>query len=187
MFVEIERGVVVQSASAWKETAVRDALSATLRRGLTASQLGIGWSPRAVESGTMWQLNGSLPVLMAVRTNRLYVATSEALLRAMLTRGTGEETSPSDGITYEADFHHDSNEQVAFTKLADRLDAAGHGTPSAGSSDPDTGTDGQVPVFFSGNIASLSRMWSRVAHEKVTEKDQGATVSQTVVYEWQRR
>lgn len=187
MFVGIERGIVVQSASAWKETAVRDALTATLRRGLTASQLGIGWSSRAVESGTMWQLNGSIPVLMAVRTNRLYAATSEALLRAMLTRGMGEESSASDGVTYEADFHHDARERQAFATLTDRLDAAGHGTPSSGSADPDTGTDGQVPAFFSGNIASLSRMWSRVAREKVTEKDQGATVSQTVVYEWQQR
>jgi hypothetical protein len=187
VFVGIERGIVVQSASSWKETDVEHALSATFRRGVTASQLGIGWSSTAVESGTAWKLDGSIPLLMAVRTNRLYVANSEALLSAMLSRGTGPEASASDSFTYEADFHHDSREQQAFKNLAGRLDAAGHGTPSARSADTDTGTDGQPPAFFSGNIESLSQMWSRVAREKVTEKDQGAFVSQTVVYEWQKR
>jgi len=187
MFVGIERGLVVQSASAWKDTAVQDALSATFRRGLTASQLGIGWSSVAIASGTAWKLDGSIPLLMAVRTNRLYVANSEALLSAILSRGTSPEASDSDGVTYEADFHHNAREQQAFTNLGGRLDAAGHGTPSAGSADTDTGADGQAPAFFSGNIASLSQMWSRVAREKVTEKDQGAFVSQTVEYEWQQR
>jgi hypothetical protein len=187
MFVGIQRGIVVQSASAWKETAVEDALSATLRRGLTASQLGIGWSQVAVERGTAWKLDGSIPLLMAVRTNRLYVANSEALLSAMLSRGTGLEASASEGITYEADFVHDARERQAFANLAGRLDAAGHGSRSAGNADTDTGTDGQVPAFFSGNVGSLSQMWSRVARERVTEKDQGAFVSQTVVYEWQQR
>jgi hypothetical protein len=185
MFVGIEHGIVVQSASAWNETAVEHSLSATFRRGLTASQIGIGWSSIAIASGTAWKLNGSIPLLMAVRTNRLYLANSEALLSAMLSRGT--EASASDGITYEADFHHGSREQRAFTNLAGRLDAAGHSTPSAGNADTDTGTDGQAPAFFSGNIESLNQMWSRVAREKVTEKDQGAFVSQTVEYEWQQR
>jgi hypothetical protein len=187
MFVGIQRGIVVQSASAWKETAVEDALSATLRRGLTASQLGIGWSQVAVERGTAWKLDGSISLLMAVRTNRLYVANSEAVLSAMLGRGNGPEASASEGITYVADFRHDSRERQAFANLAGRLDAAGHGSRSAGNADTDTGTDGQVPAFFSGNVASLSQMWSRVARERVTEKDQGAFVSQTVVYEWQQR
>lgn len=187
VFVGIERGIVVQSSSAWKETAVEHALSATFRRGLTASQLGIGWSSIAVESGTAWKLDGSIPLLMAVRTNRLYVANSEALLSAMLSSGTGPEASLSDSITYEADFHHDSREQQAFTNLASRLDAAGRGTLSAGNADTDTGTDGQAPAFFSGNIASLNQMWSRVAREKITEKDRGPFVSQTVVYKWQQR
>jgi hypothetical protein len=187
MFVGIQRGIVVQSASAWKETAVEDALSATLRRGLTASQLGIGWSQVAVERGTAWKMDGSIPLLMAVRTNRLYVANSEAVLSAMLGRGNGPEASASEGITYEADFVHDARERQAFANLAGRLDAAGHGSRSAGNADTDTGTDGQVPAFFSGNVGSLSQMWSRVARERVTEKDQGAFVSQTVVYEWQQR
>jgi len=186
IFVGIERGIVVQSASAWKEAVVENALSATFRRGLTASQLGLGWSSVVFESGTAWKLDGPIPVLMAVRSNRLFVATSEAMLGAMLSHGTGQEASASDGVTYEADFHHDASEQQAFTNLAGRLDAAGHGTPSAGSADTDMGPDGQAPAFFSGNIESLSQMWSHVAREKVTERDQGVIVSQTVVYEWQQ-
>lgn len=186
LFVGIERGIVVQSAAAWKEAAVQDALSATFRRGLTASQLGIGWSPQAAPSGTVSKMNGSLPLLMAVRGNRLYLATSDALLNAMLSRGSGEAASGGDGVTYEADFHHNPGEQQVFMNLAGRLDAAGRGTPSAGNGQADTGADGQAPAFFSGNIASLSRMWSHVSREKVTEKDQGASVLQTVAYEWQQ-
>lgn len=185
MFVGIERGIVVQSAVAWKEAAVKDALSATFRRGLTASQLGIGWSSQAVPGGTVAKINGSLSLLMAVRGNRLYLANSENLLSAMLSREKPGTASADEGITYEADFHHDVRELKAFTNLAGRLDAAGHATPSAGNAGTDTGSDGQAPAFFSGNIASLSQMWSQVAREKVTEKDQGAIVLQTVVYEWQ--
>jgi hypothetical protein len=186
MFVGIERGIVVQSASTWKETGIQEALSATFRRGLTASRLGIVWSSVTAGREPAWKLDGSIPLWMAVRTNRLYVANSEALLSAMLSRGTVPKASDSDGVTYESDFHHDSREQQAFTNLARRLDVAGHGAPSAASADTDTGSDGQAPAFFSGNIESLSRMWSRVAREKVTEKDQGAIVSQTVVYQWQQ-
>jgi hypothetical protein len=187
IFVTIDRGAVLQSNSVWNEIAVQNALSATLRHGLTASQLGINWSSRAIESGSAWKLDGSIPLLLAVRKSRLYLANSESLLGAMLSRGKGEEASANDGgITYEADLRHDEKEQQAFINLAARLDDVGRGTPSAGNADADTGSDGQAPPFFSGSIQSLNRMWSRVVREKVTDKDLGAVVSQKVVYEWQQ-
>jgi hypothetical protein len=45
---------------------------------------------------------------------------------------------------------------------------------------------GQAPPFFSGNVASLSSMFANVARESIEESDQGAQVTQTVIYQWQR-
>jgi hypothetical protein len=184
MFVGIEHGMVVQSASTWNEATAGDAVSATLRRGVTASQLGIGWTSRSGKGGNVSVLDGSIPLVMAVRGDRLYVASNEALINAMLSREAGAGAAQGEGITYEAEFHHTAREQQVFRKIAARLDAAGHGAATSQAAAAEASADGQAPAFFSGNIASLSRMWSRMVREKVTEKDTGPVVLQTVVYEW---
>lgn len=185
MFVGIERGMVVQAGSAWNEAGLRDALSATLRRGVTASQLGIGWTRRPGLGGEISVLDGSIPLALAIRGDRLYIATSDVLLSAMLSRAASSGAAQNQGVTYEAEFQHSDREQQIFQKIAGRLNAASHGSPASYGGDTD-GTGGEAPAFFSGNVASLSRTWSRMIREQVSEKDEGAVVSQTVVYEWKQ-
>lgn len=185
MFVGIERGMVVEARSAWNEGALREALSATLRRGVTASQLGIGWVRRSAQGGDTSVLDGSIPLALAIRGDRLYIATSDVLLSAMVRREASSGAAQNQGLTYEAEFQHSDREQQVFRKVAGRLDAASHGLPASGGGDTG-GMGGGAPSFFSGNLASLSRTWSRVIRERVSEKDEGAVVSQTVVYEWKQ-
>ncbi len=184
MFVGIERGMVVQAASPWSEAEVRDAVSATFRRDVTTSQLGIGWGSRVGAEVNMMAMDGSIPLYLAVRGNRLYMSSSDSLLSAMLNRDSSPAAAGNEPVTYEARFQHSAREQQVFSKLAGCLDAAGHGAADSGVVADENPSEGQAPAFLSGNIASLSRMWSNMRRETVTEKDQGATVAQTVVYEW---
>lgn len=101
----------------------------------------------------------------------------------MLTRGRKVAAAEGkDSVTYAALFRH-TQEQANFERLMAQLDLAGH----RGEADQRAGAEGgQSPAFFSGNAASFSRAFSKLASERIEERDHGATVSQTVVYQWAR-
>ena len=187
MFVAIDRAVVLQSTSSWNESDLQSAISTALRPGLTASQLGIEWTQRTGKNGEYSFLTGQVSLYMAVRDNQLFLSSSESLLDALLSRQKAPaHPQAAGGITYAAVFSHTAREQQLFRKLVNRLDTAGHSNTAAANSDAEgDSADGQTPSFFSGNIASLSRMFSRVDRETIEERDRGAQVTQTVVYEWQ--
>jgi hypothetical protein len=84
-------------------------------------------------------------------------------------------------VTYAALFRH-SQEQGNFRKLMAQLDLAGH----RGIADQAARSGGETPAFFSGNAESFSRVFSRLELERIEEKDLGATVMQTVTYQWTR-
>ncbi len=183
MFVGIYRAVVLVSPSRWNEPALQSAISAALRPGLTASQLGIEWTQHSAANGTYSSLTGEVPLYMALRGNQLFLADRESLLVVLLSRQKLPPSSPSSPITHGAVFQHTPREQQSFRSLVDRLDAAGHSPTN-----PDAGAaDGQSPPFMSGNIASLSRMFTNIDRETIDERDQGAVVTQTVFYNWRHR
>jgi len=184
MFVAIDRGVVLISASPWEEPAVQTAISTALRQGLTASQLGIEWTQHSDANGAYASLSGQVPLHIALRGDRLFLADSEALLTAMLSRNQLPATSKAGSATYSAVFQHTAPEQQNFRKLVSRLDAVGHGNKT--QDDGQTG-DRQEPPFFSGNAASVSKMFSQVERETMDEQDNDTHVTQTVVYSWRRR
>jgi hypothetical protein len=62
-----------------------------------------------------------------------------------------------------------------------QLDQAGH--PSE-AGQQGAAANGQSPSFFSGNMAGLGKVFSKVESEKMDEKDQGTRVLQTVTYRW---
>jgi hypothetical protein len=183
MFVDIDRAVILVSPSPWNELALQSAIAAALRPGLTASQLGIEWIQLSGANGAYSSLTGELQLYMALHGNQLFLANRESLLDVMISRRKAVASSQSGPITYGAVFQHTPREQQAFRRLVDRLDTAGHSS----ASNPDTDSpDGQSPPFFSGNIASLSRMFATVDRETVAERDEGAQVTQTVLYRWRR-
>lgn len=182
MFVRIEQGAVVEAAS-WNQQAVEETVSAALRPDLTASQLGVGWAAR--QGGAYAVLDGRVRLAVAVRGNRLFLASDESLLQAMLANESSKPAPHGDALTYSATFHHSQAEQQTLRALVSRLDSIAHGRGTQRSEDSDAG-DGRPPAFFSGNAASLSRMFARVKRETVEERDEGALVRQQVRYEWQR-
>jgi hypothetical protein len=182
MFVAINRGVVLVSPSPWNEPSLQTAISAALRANLTASQLGIEWTPQTGANGATTSLNGQLSLHMAVRDNQLFLADSASLLDTMLLQAKQAAPSQANSVTYSAVFQHNAREQQNFQQLYGKLDTAAHGI-----GDPTTDAaagETHSPPFFSGNIASLSRMFAHVDRETIEEHDKGTLVTQTVVYRW---
>lgn len=178
MFVAIDRAVVVDAVLPWNQPALQSAISAALRPGLTASQMGLEWTQHPDAAGGSSSLNGRVSLFMAIRGNRLFMTNSEFLLSLLLRRQRLRGAASGAPLTAGAVFEHGPHEQQMFLKLAGRLDTAGH--VSSGNA----AADGQSPAFLSGNIASLSRMFSQVERETVEERDEGAQVMQTVTYAW---
>ncbi len=180
VFLGIDNGVVVQAAENWNDGAVRDALAAAMEPGLTAGRSGLGWVQRSGSSGAYFALDGRVPIYVAVREKQLFLANDSDLLGQMLAPRPSSAQSTQAGVTYTAVFRHSPGEQQNFHTLFTLLDkTSGGAEPERFMPQP-----GQRPAFFSGNMASLSRMFSNVSVESVQEKDQGATVTQTVIYQW---
>lgn len=185
MFASIDRALVLQSTSPWNAAAVQAAITAAIRPGLTASQMGVEWIEKTSPAGNYSALDGQVQMFIAIRDTKLFLATSETLLQAILTRNQQPQRATSSGITYAADFRHSQREQQNFRRIVNPLDNAGNTTQASSDteSDADSG-DGKTPPFFSGNVASLSRTFAEVVRESIEEKDRGEIVTQTVVYQW---
>jgi hypothetical protein len=186
MFVNLERGMVIEAQQDWDEGSVRNAIVSALRPGLTASQLGVDWTKDTGTAGEYSRLDGRVALFVAARDKLLFLSTDAGLMEALLSRRQNAAPVHADGVTYASVFRHAPREGATFRKLFDRLDHAGHSAAANGQSGAEgDGADDQSPAFFSGNVASLSRMFRNVAMESIEEKDQGAQVSQTVLYQWQ--
>jgi hypothetical protein len=76
-----------------------------------------------------------------------------------------------------AGFNHGS-ESAGFARVATLIDRANQRGGSASDS------PGQSPAFFSGSVASLSQTFNAMTAEKITVRDAGERVTQTVTYQW---
>ena len=182
VFVSLQAAMVIASPRSWDEDAVRKALIAALPADLTAGRLGLTWEKRSTAGETLAP-EGAVPLFIAVKGQRLLLANDSALLEHLLAQA--QNNVPGEGkdrVTYIALFRH-THERSNFRLLMAQLDRAGN----RGAADQQAETaGGQGPAFFSGDVASLSRVFSRVESERVEEKDLGAKVTQTVTYEWTR-
>lgn len=179
VFLPIQTAAVITAPHPWNEPQVTDALTAALTPGLTAAHLGLTWQKHSSPAGDYLTLNGQVPLCAAVRDTQLLLASDPSLLESILARRASGDAGS--GVTYSADFHHTA-ERDNFVALASLLDRIGN----RGRSDGQTAaSEGDAPAFFSGNIASLSRVFAQVAEEHIDEKDLGDYVTQTVTYQWQ--
>jgi hypothetical protein len=119
--------------------------------------------------------------LYAAVKDRQFVLSNDAdLLEQILARKEVPGSTASQGATYTAVFRH-AQERPNYRALMARLDRVGH----RGQADEEViQAGGEGLAFFSGNVASLSRTFSKVAQEKLEEKDHGDKVTQTVTYRW---
>ena len=126
-------------------------------------------------------LDGTVPLYLAIQGKQLLLANDSTLLEQILARRQKSASiAGKDGVTYTALFRHTPQQQSNFRRLMSQLDRAGHN----GGADQQASTTGEKPSFFSGNVASFSRVFAKVESEQIVEKDQGAKVTQTVTYQW---
>lgn len=175
-FVRIQSGLIVAAAQSWDAPAVQRAISAALQPGLTAGNMGVGWVERKDNAGSSFALAGRVPLDFAIHGKLLYISNSAEVVNQMLLPRASATSARQSGLTYTAVFRHSAGEQQNFDALFSRIDRAG--SPAASE------TGNQTPPFFSGNIESLSRMFENAESETVTERDQGAKVTETVSYDW---
>ena len=182
-FVSLQTAMALSAPRDWDESAVRQALTSALPSGLTAGSLGVKWEKRSSTAGEYLALDGALPLYLAVNGKQLLLANDSLLLESLLARSQKAVSSDANGsVTYAALFQH-TQEESSFRRLMAQLDLAGQ----RGASDRQTpAASGETPAFFSGDVASLSRVFSNVKSERIEEKDLGAKVTQTVTYQWNR-
>jgi hypothetical protein len=183
VFVSLQTAVVLTAPEDWDEESVTQALSSALLPGLTAGKLGVHWERRSIAAEKVLALDGAVPLFVLVNGKQLLLANDRILLEKMLAqRQKSIPAAGKDSVTYSALFRH-TQEQGNFRLLMTQLDRAGHrgGTGQQGES-----AGGQTPAFFSGNVASFSRVFSKMEQERIEEKDLGSKVMQTVTYQWAR-
>lgn len=181
VFVSLQTAIVVSAAHEWNESAVREALTQALLPGLTAGKLGVQWNKSSSAAGEYLTLDGAVTLYAAVSGKLLLLSNDSVLLENLISRRQKLSLSQgNNGLTYTAFFRH-TQEQSNFRRLMEQLDLAGHHDTA---SQQTAGTGGETPAFFSGNVASLSRVFSKLESERIEEQDRGATVTQTVTYQW---
>ena len=171
-FVRLPSVIVLENADTgagdWDIGSVRSTLATAAGKLWTTSQLGAGWASGTSGRHTVERLDGLGILVFAVRGRLLFLSNDLLLLTAVLDQAG---TSQANGaLTYVAGFRH-LREQENYQRVMAALDfpaSAGYG--------------GGGPAFFSGNIASLSRVLSSVAEVRVTEEQKGMTTYQTVLY-----
>ena len=167
--VFVNRGVVIAIAreADWPATAARDALRTAVAPMWTKGDASLSWTETRQGSQSFWQLAGLEPLAVAERGALLLVANDPALLVATLD-GLPRPAAPLEGA-YAGGFRH-SQERQRFVQMMRVIDF--------GSSRGDD----RSPMFFSGNLASLSETLSRVDSAAIVVREAPATTTQTVTY-----
>jgi hypothetical protein len=185
VFVSLQNGMAISASRDWDETAVRDAVVSAVPLSLSTGKLGEHWEKRSSGGGEYLALDGALSLYLAVSGRQLLLANDSVLLEQMLARRQATSGSfNGKGITYLAVFQH-REEQKNFSRLTTQLDRVGNRSGSLiATSQPGAETNEHSPSFFSGNMAGLGRVFSKVESETIAEKDEGTKVRQTVTYRW---
>jgi hypothetical protein len=172
-FVQMPAVIVLEGAENWDLDSVRNSLVTAVGGLWTTSQLGTRWISGTAGRHAVERLDGLGGLLLANRGKLLFLSNDAAPLAAVLDRAG---TSPmASAFTYAAGFRH-SRERSNYARIMKALDFNG---------DPEGlqmfRTNG--PQFFSGNIASLSQVLSRVSEIHVTEEERATVTLQTVLYQ----
>lgn len=179
VFVRPRSVIALTAASDWRLAEVQSAVTALLKAGLTTGQLGVTWKNNAAG---FEELEGLLPMAVAVRGKQVFFSNDAALLARLL--GSSKHSTNSEAAAYIAGFSH-ARESGNFVRLFSVVDR-GHqsGTNPVTGADKPVAEAGREPDFLSGNIGSVSQMLAGVTRERITAFDRGETVVQRVVYAW---
>jgi hypothetical protein len=176
IFRGFHSAVVISAEHDWPIDALEASLSSGLQSQLTTSRLGVNWSHK----DSYLECDGLLPLFVSAQGKYIVLANDRNLLLALRAK-LNDLPAAHDPAVYVAEFNH-AAESGSFSSISGLIDRANQRGASAGESKLDA--EGESPAFFSGNIASLSQTFSAMTSEKITVRDAGEKVTQTVTYEW---
>jgi hypothetical protein len=180
VFFTHAKALIFASPQDWNAEGFRSVLQEDLAPHWSTSQLGMRW----VQSGNVFRLDGLAKFTMAVSTRYLIVADDARLVEAVLARLNAP--APQVQATYAAGFAHLREQQpfVRTTSIVDRSRTESSSRPGFVAAGHNAGDDERRPPFFSGNVASLSKVLRRVRSETLLSNDAGEQVTQIVRYRW---
>lgn len=177
VFVGTQSAIVLSASADWDGDAARAGLLGAVESLWTTARLGANWVERRRGGATYYELDGLTPLALATHGRFLIAANSSDLLLAVFNRISNPPASQ--GGVYAAGFRH-ARERQNLVKMMRLIE-----TPFAQRL-ADQGPGEHEPLFFSENLASLSRALARVESASIVVHDRGSLVSQTVTYELSR-
>ena len=186
LWIPIHSAVLLRATSAWNPQTLQTALQESLRGTLTASTLGIEFHSETVAGHILYSLTGPKPLLFALRSSTalgqlLFLSDDRALLLQLLQKPGSTALSASSAV-YLAGFDH-ASQRASYARLTGLID--GRKTLRSAERSAFAADTQASPPFFSGNLRSLSDSFVALTGEHITERRNGATIRQTVVYSWQ--
>ncbi len=176
-FVQLHTAMVLDGSEEWDARVVRNALALVAGRLWTTSQLGAGWLTETLGRHSVEHLDGLGTLAFAVQGRLLFLSNDPALLASLLDRIGTSGTAGS--LAYAAGFRH-LRERANYERIMKALDFS---RPAQYSGIIMYDVSGGLPTFFSGNIASLSHVLSKLSEIRMSEEQTGAATLQTVVYQ----
>jgi hypothetical protein len=175
VFVRIGSTVVLSAANSWDENKVRSALQNIVAPRTTTSSLGAGWKNVGSGPRAHSELDGLLPISLAVRGKYLLISNDSGMMTAVLDRMQQRPTAVARAI-YLAGLQH-QKERQNFYRLAALVDLPNR----------NVGATERNPEFFSDDLASLSKTLAQnLASESIEIRRNEAIETQTVRYQWSR-
>jgi hypothetical protein len=167
VFVGRHSAIAFARAAEWPQGGFRDALSSLVDPVWTKAHIGMHWNQVQVGGQTLFELEGLEHLAVAERGRLVFAANDSAWLAAVL----GSASSPAVAMeaSYAAGFRHNL-ERDRFAAMMGFVD---HTAAAA---------ENHEPLFFSENLASLSKTLSRLESVTSVVRDHGATMNQTVTY-----
>lgn len=205
-FVFIDAGIALVARNDWDAGTTYAAIAGLAGQSNTTQQLGVGWKNAGRSPNNYMELDGLLPLRVAIHGKILIASNSVETITAIVARLNS--TTSSAPATFAAGFRHNA-EQPNFIHLSSNLDRT-----SLPISDPDDrlpqssdagGTSmgdsylshanqqtpmwtpelsSGAPQFFSGNLASLSHAFSALDSETIVIRDSAGKSFQAVTYHW---
>ncbi len=172
-FVGNHSAVVLFSSGRWDEAAARAALGEAVESLWTASRLGVAWVERKHGERVYHQFDGLTRLAVTVDGPALVISDSPELLTATLDGLSTPSTSSDKTAVYAAGFRH-ARERENFYRMTRWMDY-----PSLARSES---SQGREPMFFSENVASLSRALAAVEDTSILTRQEGDKTRQTILY-----
>jgi hypothetical protein len=157
--------VAIAAGTNWDIPSVEKAVQDMVAPALTAAQLGLQW--REVKDSGYYEIDGLVPIQIAVRGKVLHFANDAGLLRSVLQAKSQPLSQPA---SYAAGVSHSRERQnfYKFSSLVDQQSMTREGEPQ----------------FFSQNMASFSRVFAQLDSEEIITRQTKDKIQQTVTYSW---